>query len=441
MAGQSVEVNIRRAGCLSQALTQNFQIKGKSDSLPQRFDLTDYNNFDLSKTERSLTVAGVGTNAQQITIQKRNDDASELEDQLGVIANATYGGTPFETRLKEGCLTEDAQPTVDLTTDPDPFMIMAGEKSSGVLDVTPLPYSVNVCYSIVLRHWMSAEVLGGDGTSITNHGRTSGRLVIPANGGTTMLDVQTAVDGTPESEVELLIPFHFEGHTPITPKYRAVNTFAWDSATKMVVVKIMDDDTPQPSQHLVYLCGGVSGELTDRPQAALKEGENSKLSATRIGDAVLSDVLLPLKLKGFLAEEAISSDDRIPSSVSFRNVQESSSITLQTTDDSMDNGYNEFLTIKIDGDSECWLSGNTRVERRRFKIVMVNSDKTLANLLKLSAAALTEATDVRQATCLRQLTLRPKADPTGKTLLAAWATMKASQVLIHEYPYHRCQFL
>ena len=416
MAGQSVEVNVWRVGCLSQALTENIQIEGKSDSLPQRFDPTDFNDFDLSKTEKSLTSAAVSANAQQITIQKRDGEISKLEDRLDVMANATYGGTTFETRLKEGYFTEDAQPTVDLITDPYPFMITTGEKRTVTFLMSfQCPYSVNVQHSIVSLHRISTEALGGSSTSIAGHERTSGRLVIPANGGTTTLDEQTAVDGTPESEVELLIPFHFEGHTPITPKHRAVNTFAWDSATKMVVVKIMDDDTPQPSQHLVYLCGGVSGELTDRPQAALKEGENSKLSATRIGDSVLSDVLLPLKLKGFLAEDAMSSDDSIPSSVSIRHVQESCSITLRITENSMDKDYNEFLTIKFDSDSKCWLSGNAIVERRRFKIVMVNSDKTLANLLKLSAAALTEATDVRQATCLRQLTRRPKADPTGKT--------------------------
>ena len=419
MAGQSLEVYVKRIGGLSHALTENIQIEGKSDSFPPRFDLTDYNNFDLSKTERSLTVAGVGTNAQQITIQKRNDDPSELEDQLGVIANATYGGTPFETRLKEGCLTEDAQPTVDLTTDPDPFMIMVGEKSSGVLDVIPLPYSVNVCYSNMSLHRMSIEMLDGDGPAMVDHKITSGRLVIPADGDTTTLDVQAMESGAPESKKEFLITFHFEGHTPITPKHRAVNTITSDSATKMVVVKIMVDDTLQPSQHPVYLHGGISGELTDRPLATLREGENTELTVTRISAAPLSDVPLPLNFKGFLAEDAISSDDRIPSSVSFRNVQESSSITLQTTDDSMGNGYNEFLEIKIDDDSECWLNRNKRGERSRFEIVMADNDKVPSDLLSLGAAALTEAVNARQATCQLQLTRRPKADQTGTILLGA----------------------
>ena len=417
MADQSVKVNVGRAGGLSHALTENVQIKGKSDSFPTRFDLSNYKDFDLSKTEKNLSVAGVSTNAQQITIQNRGDGVYELEDRFDVISNATYGGSTFETRLKEGCFTEDAQPTVGLITDPDPFMITVGEKRTVtiLMDVIPATYSVNVCCSNMSHRRMSIESLGSGRPAMIDHEITDGRLVIHADGDFTTLDVQTVEDDTPESEAELLIAFHFEGHTPVTPKHRAVNTFTSDCATKIVVVKIVDDDTPQPSQHPVYLSGASSSELADRPQATLKAGENTELSVTRSGAAILSDVPLPLKFKGFPVDEAISSDDRTPASVPIGNVRESSCITLQTTDDSMDKGYSEFLTIKFDSDSKCWLSGNTIVERRRFEIVMVNSDKTLANLLKLSAAALTEATDVQQATCLRQLTPRPKADPTGKT--------------------------
>ena len=158
--------------------------------------------------------------------------------------------------------------------------------------------------------------------------------MIPADGDTTTLDVQTMEYGTQESEEEFLIAFHFEGHTPITPKHGAVDTFTSDNATKMVVVKTLDNDTPQPSQYLVSLRGGVSSELTDRPQAALEEGENTELSVTRIGAAPLSDNSIPLKFKGFPVDETTSSDDRTSASVSIRNEQESGSITLQTTDDS-----------------------------------------------------------------------------------------------------------
>ena len=415
MAGQSVEVNVWRAGDLSQALTQNFQIKGKSDSFPPRFDPTDNKNFDLSKTEKSLTVAAVSANAQQITIQKRDGDVYELQDRFDVLANATYAGTTFEDRLKEGCLAEEAQPAVDLITDPYPFMITADEKRSGVLDVIPRPYSVNVCYSNVLRHWMSAEVLGGDETSIANHGRTSGRLVIPADGGTTSLDVQTMEDRTPKFEEEPLVAFQFEGHTPITPKHRAVNTFTSDSATKMVVVKIVDPDAPQPSQHLVNLDGGTSDELTNRPQAALKEGENTELSVTRFGDAPLSVVSIPLKFKGFPTDDAISSDDRTSASVPIGSVQESGSMKLQITDDSMDKGYSALRTVNFDDTSEWWLSGNTKVEPSRFVVVTKGNYKTSSNLLSLCAAAWSEVADARKATCLRQVTHRPKADPMGTT--------------------------
>ena len=419
MAGQSVEVYVKRVGGLSQALTQNIQVEGKSDSFPPRFDPTDSNDFDLSKTERSLTVAAVSTNAQQITIQKRNDDASELEDRFDAIANATYGGSTFETKLKEGCFTEDAQPTVDLITDPYPFMITAGEKRTVTFLMSfQCPYSVNVCHSNMSRRRMSIEMLGDDGPGMVDYKLTSGRLVIPADGGTTTLDEQTMEDGTLESEEEILIAFHFEGHTPIAPKHRAVNTFTLECATKMVVVKIMDDDTPQSIQHLVYLCRAISSELTDRPQTTLKEGENTEPSVTRIGDAPLLDVPIPLEFKRCPADNAISSGDRTPASMPIGSVQESDSMKLQTTDDSMDKGYSALRTVKFDDTSECWLNRNKRVEHSRFG-VMVDSDMTLANLLKLRAAALTEAADPRQATCLDQLTRRPKTDPTGTTPFGA----------------------
>ena len=419
MVDQSVKVNVRQVGGLSQALTENIQIEGKSDSFPPRFDPTDYNDFDLTKTEKSLTVAGVGANAQQITIQKRDVDVYELQDRFNVATNVTCDGTTFETRLNGGRLAEDAQPTVDLITDPYPFMITAGGKRTvTVLDIIPTPHSVNVCYSNMSRHRMSTETLGDDEPTMFNYEVTSGRLVIGADGGAATLDMQTMEDGTPESEAEFLIAFQVEGHTPITPKYRAVNTFTSDSATNMVVVKIMDDVTPHPIQHLVYLQGGTSDGLTEKPQAALKDGENAEFSVTLISNAPLSNFTIPPKFRELPADEAISSDDRIPASVSIRNVQESGSIRLQLTDDSMDKGYSEFLTRKIDGDSECWLNGNTKVEPSRFEI-MVDNDKTRSNLLKLHAAALTEAADTRQATCLDQLTRRPKTDPTGTTPFGA----------------------
>ena len=416
MAVQSVKVNVGRVGGLSHALTENVQIEGKSDCFPPRFDLTDYNDFDLSKTEKNLAVAAVSTNAQQITIQNGDDDVYELEDRFNVIANATYGGTTFETRLKERCFTEDTQPTVDLVTDPYPFMITAGEKRTvAFLMSFQCPYSVNVQYSIVSLHRMSIEMLGDDGPTMVDHKITSGRLVIPANGGTTTLDVQTAEDGAPESEEEFLIAFQFEGHNPITPKYRAVNSFTSDSATKMVVVKVMDGDTPQPSQHLVNLCEGVSGELTDRPQDTWQKDEKTELSVTRIGATLLSDVPLPLEFKEFPVVKATSIDDRTAASVSTRSVQQSGSITLQFADDSMNIGYNEFLTVNIDDTSECWLSGKTRAEPSRFVVVMTENYKTPSNLLSLGAAALREAVDAQRATCQLQLTSRPKANPTRTT--------------------------
>ena len=414
MAVQSVKVNVGRVGGLSHALTENVQIEGKSDCFPPRFDSTDYNDSNLSKTERSLTVAGVSTNAQQITIQKWDDDVYELKDRFHAIANTTYGGNTFESRLKKGCFTEDAQPTVDLITDPFPFMITAGEKRTvAFLMSFQCPYSVNVQYSIVSLHRISTEALGGSSTSIAGHERTSGRLVIPANGGTTTLDVQTAEDGTPESEVELLIPFHFEGHTPVTPKHRAVNTFPSDSTKKMVVVKIVDSDTPQPSQNFVNLCGGTSDELTDRLQATLKEGVNTELSVTRGGAATLSDVPIPINFKGFPADDAISRDDRTPASELIRSLPESGSITLQFIDNSMDKGYYELRTVNFDDSSECWLSSNSRVELSRFVVAMTDHDKTPSNLLNLGTGDLTEAVDARRATCELQLTCRPKADPIG----------------------------
>ena len=391
MAGQSVEVNIRRAGDLSQALTQNFQIKGKSDSFPPRFDLTDYNDFDLSKTEKNLAVPAVSTNAQQITIQNRDDDVYELTARFDVIASATFDGTSFETRLKEGCLTENAHPTVDLITDPDPFMIMAGEKSSGVLDVIPLPYSVNVCYSNIPRRRISTESLCDDGPTMFDHEVTSGRLVIPADGSATTLDVQTMESGPPKSEEEFLIAFQFEGHNPITPKYRAVNSFTSDSATKMVVVKVMDLDTPPPSQHLVNLHGCTSNELTNRPQGALKEDENTELSVTRIGDAALSKFTISPKSRELPANETNFGDYQIHTSVTIGSGLKSGSITLGNIDDSLGERHYDLLTIGIDNTSGCWPSGYTKGDRWWFRVVMESNDETPGNLLSLSTAALTKA--------------------------------------------------
>ena len=404
MAVQSVKVNVGRVGGLSHALTENVQIEGKSDCFPPRFDSTDYNDSNLSKTERSLTVAGVSTNAQQITIQKWDDDVYELKDRFHAIANTTYGGNTFESRLKKGCFTEDAQPTVDLITDPFPFMITAGEKRTvAFLMSFQCPYSVNVQYSIVSLHRISTEALGGSSTSIAGHERTSGRLVIRADGGATTLDLQTMEDGTPESEEKFLIAFHIEGHTPVTPKHTVVNTFTSDSATKMVVVKIMDDDTPQPSQHLVYLCEVISGELTNRPHATLKEGKNIEFSVMRIGDSPFSNFTIPPKFRELPANEAIFGDYQIHTSETIGSGQKSRFIKLRDIDDSLGERHHELLTTEIDDAFEVLAEWAHEKGSRWFRVVMESNDVTSGNLLSLSTAALTAAVVPSRAMYQHQL--------------------------------------
>jgi len=180
-----------------------------------------------------------------------------------------------------------------------------------------------------------------------------------------------------------------------------------------LVVKTVDVDTPQPSQHLAYLHGAVSIGATGRIRARLAEGSSSGATVIPLGDTPTSGVAIPPELSGVPVVEATSSDGQFPTTVTIRSGQKSGSAPPHITNDTPDERCQEPGSIKIDTIAGSWPQGTTTGDHGHFEVVMPDYDKVPANPPSLSAAALTVAPDARSESCQLHPTRRPKAHPTG----------------------------
>ncbi|MDE0405835.1 MAG: hypothetical protein OXI53_11060, partial [Nitrospira sp.] len=411
--GDAIPFIVRRVGDTSQELTVNVRIEGLDDS--GRYDPTDANDFDSSKTTSSLTFAADSTAPQTITVQTKTDTTYEPHERFEVVASGTYDGTDFEVRL-EGRLFDAVRPTIDLTYT-KPFRISEGDTGTVTFTITDLvPHPVNLSYSVMSRHTTSTEKIGDGGATMADHKMTSGMITIPANTKSVTFDVETVEDLIPEPDEQFIVIFKPEGQPPSSPQWNPVDRFTGDNRNHLerkVVVTIVDDDTPQQQQRLVYLHGTVSGGLTGATRATLDEGEEAELTVTLVGDAPTTDVSIPLKFTVFPASEATSSDYRTPASVTIKSGKKSGSVTLQIVDDSLDERHHELLAVEIDDSATSWPQGYTKGDRSRFEVIMRDNDKTSASLLNLSRAALTEAAGARTATFQVNIARRPKGSVTG----------------------------
>ena len=411
-AGDATDATARRIGNTPQSLTARIRVK--PDPNPFGFNPTDC-DFDLSKTAQTLTPATGGIEPRTIIIQKSQDTAHEPEDRFEAIGSSNRDTAAFKARL-EGTPINGGVPAVDRNMT-ESLKAMEGDQGTAAFSMACLvPHSVGDRRPTKSCQGMSTETVDDD--ALAEHGTKGGTVTIPANGGTAAPEMQIAQATVARPEEKLPIGFHVEGHTSPNPRFGVVNIFKPDAAAKTFVVKIVDDDTPQPSLHLACLHGAVAGEPTGRLRASLAEGSSSGPTVIPPGDTPASGVAIPLRLPGVPVAEATSSDGQFPATVTIGSRQEPGSNPLQIADDSIDGRCREPRSIEIDNATGSWPQGETTGDHGNFKVVMPDNDKIPSNLSRLWAAALTMAADTRGATCQLHSTRRPKAHPTGTASFA-----------------------
>ncbi len=411
--GDTTDTTARRIGNTPHPLT--VRIRVKPDPNPSGFTPTADNDFDLSKTAQTLTLVTGGIKPRTIIIQTSQNTAHEPEDRPDVIASVIHGAA-FEARL-DGTLIDGKAPTVDRNTTESLKVMESGKEPAAFSMACPVPHAVGDRHPIMSCHGTSTETVVDD--ALTEHEAKGGTVTIPADGGTAAPEMQTAQATVARPGENLPTRFHVEGHTSPNPKFGTANTFTPDGAAKTFVVKIVDDDTPQPGQHLVCLHGAVSGEPTGRTRAGLTESSSSGANVIPLDDTPASGAAIPPELSGVPVAEATSSDGQFPTTVTIRSGQKSGSAPPHITNDTPDERCREPRSIEIDNAAGNWPQGETTGDHSHFEVVMPDNDKTPANLSRLSAATLTVAADARGATCQLHPTRKPKANPTGTALFAS----------------------
>ena len=416
-AGDATDATARRIGNTPQSLTARFRVK--PDPNPFGFNSTDC-DFDLSKTAQTLTPATGGIEPRTINIQKSQDTAHKREDRFEAIGSGGRDTAAFKVRLN-GTPIDGEVPTVDRNIT-ESLKVMGGDKGPAAYSMPcPVLHPVGGRHPIKSCHGTPTEAVDND--ALTERETKGGMVTIPADGGTAAPELQTAQATVARPGEKLPTGFHAEGHTSPSLKSETVNTFTPDVAATTHAMKAADDDAPQPGQHLACLHGAVAGEPTGRMRASLAEGSSSGFTEIPPGDTPASGVAIPPRLPGVPVAEVTSSDGQFPATVTIRSRKEPGSDPLQIADDSIDERFQELLSIEIDETSESWPQGSTKGDRSRFNIVMPDNDKILANLPSLNATVLAKTEDTREATRQLQLARRPKAGPTATPQSASVGTV------------------
>ena len=412
------DTTARRIGNTPQSLTA--RIRFKPDPNPFGFNSTDCHDFDLSKTAQTLTLATGGIQPRTIIIQRSQDTAQEPEDCFKTIGSSNRDTAAFKARLN-GTPIDGEVPTV-VRNITESLKVMGGDKGPAAYSMScPVLHSMSDRNPTKSCQGTPAETVDDD--ALTEHETNGGTVKMPADGGTAAPEMQTAQATFAWPGENLPIRFQVEGHTAPNRKSGAVNPFTPDAAAKTLVVKTVDDDTPQPGQHLACLHGAVSVKPTGRIQTGLAEGGSSGPTMIPPGDTPASGVAILPRLSGVPIAEATSSDGQFPATMTIGSGQEPDSNAFQIADDSIDERFRELLSIEIDETSESWPQGSTKGGRSRFNVVMPDNDKILANLPSLNTTVLAKAEDTREATRQLQLARRPKAGPTATPQSASVGTV------------------
>ena len=276
----------------------------------------------------------------------------------------------------------------------------------------PLPYDLDIKYTVGDDPYTTAT-----SRDFTMTGTQT--ATIEADEMFVTIDIRITDDQLVEPTEYFTLEFGTAGkaNDPLNAKgtFKTVNFQDSKLSSQPLSVSIMDNDTAE-MQGVVHLRGEGGGGIDGFPSTrkTLTEGQSVIITAEIAGAAPTSDIQIPLEATGFPSDEATSDDYDIPEFITILANQKSGSVTLNITDDAVDERYRELLVVEIN-DTNNFPTGYTKGDRSKYEVVMLDNDKTPASLTGPALTALTEArgSDTHTATFQLRIDRRPKAAATG----------------------------
>ena len=453
--GETATFTVSRIGENSNALTVNYSISsggGPADLAAEQAGEGDYtSNIPTSKEFPAGSSA-----SHEFKVTAVDGDAYEPNEYFTVTASGTYedeGGMPKSFSVEKVVkITENdiryltLSPVMDsaLGSHPEFMAKEGGTENENRLTIglnEPLPYDLDIRYTVGDDPYTTAA-------TSDDFMMAGGTATIPAGQMFITIDIRIVDD----NQVEPIEYFTLDFGTlkKASDPGNALGTFNTVNFRKSEInpqpseinsqplsVSIMDNDTVSAGG-IVYLRGegpigpGVIDKFPST-RRTLTEGQSTIITAEIAGTAPSSDIEIPLKFDHFPMGEATPDDYSIDKFITIKANETSGNVTLAVKNDSMDERYRELLVVEID-DTKNFPTGYTKGDRSKYEVIMLDNDKTPANLTGPTLTALTEDRNgTTMATFQLSIDRRPKADPTGDPPFTGADTKEVDAKLVLGY--------
>ena len=427
--GGTFKVTLHRTGDNSNALTVQYATRDGGG--PEQFVGNAKDGTDYTGTSGSYTFDAGNSESHTFEVVTKEDTNYEPWEYFTITVSGSYQDqdeTASFTQERELRINEDDERFLTLSpvspsalvSHPE-FKAKEGGIENGKNELTislnePLPYELNISYSVGDDPYTTAAT-SDDFTM------RSGTAKIPIGALSVKIDIVIVDD----SQVEPIEYFTLDFKTIGKPLDRgnALGTFNTVNFQESEVIQesevnsqplsvsIMDNETATTGG-VVYLRGEGGGGITGFPSTrrTLTEGQKVTITAEIAGTAPSGDIQIPLKFDHFPMGEATPDDYSIDKFITIKANETSGNVTLTVKNDSMDERYRELLVVEID-DTKNFPPGYNKGDRSKYEVIMLDNDKTPANLTGPTLTALTEDRNgTTMATFQLSIDRRPKADPT-----------------------------
>ena len=381
--GSTITFNVSRTGDSSQALTVNYEtLNGEHKKLHKNAKFPG----DFTKTSGILTFAANEDGTKSITVQTIQDTEYEaLEEEFILRLSGTYNSEEFSVDAK-GIIEEDDRVTLTLT--PDPINITEGETQTLTFELSePVPHVVRIGINDVDHsnpHRTATRNVNDGGATMADYTWSFQEVIIQAKATTGTINI-TAIDDTvaePDEIFELDFTSYNRPYGEILPTdYHRVNFKNSNNFSQLSTVTIKDDDKPSQGQRIVYLHGG-----NQRTQVELEEGASTTVTATLVGEAPESDIVIPLETTVYPAEDGWNNFD-LSDKILIKSGKKSGSATLTTTKSATDDRHYVLLAVEIEDELP---TGYEKGDRSRFEVVIEDITPTKVQLRASNLFSLSE---------------------------------------------------
>ena len=450
--GDIATFTVSRIGNKSNALTVNYSISsggGPADLAAEQAREGDY----TSNIPTSYRFDAGSSAPHTFMVTALDGDDYEPNEYFTVTASGTYMDGDSDKSFSEKVIVrikENDERYLTLSPVSDSVLMgvshpefkakEGGTGNENQLKISlnePLPYALDIRYNVGDDQYTTAA-------SDNDFTMKSGTAQIPVASTSVTIDIGINEDKLVEPTEYFTLDFKTISYddpgnalgtfNPVNFRKSEENPQPSEVNSQPLSVSIMDNDTPE-MRGVVHLRGEGGGGITGFPSTrrTLVEGNSMTITAEIAGATPTSDIKIPLKFDHFPMGEAMSDDYSIPNSITIPVGQESGSVTLTITDDTDDERYRELLVVEID-DEESFPGGYTKGDRSKYEVIMLDNDKTPANLTGPTLTALTEDRNgTTMATFQLSIDRRPKADPTGDPPFTGADTKEVDAKLVLGY--------